>query len=183
MKQIALLSLLVSSALAFGADIQIKPGLWESKVLKQTVDGRDMTAQMAAFEQQAKAMAAQLPPEQRKQLTLQNDHRACVPPSIATNYGAWIEHSSQCKLTSSPSLLGNKLHFDATCMQNGQSASGTGEVVFSGDTVTAHMDLVTADGQGGQHKVQTDWQSKYLGTDCKGHPPIDQVMKGLSSAN
>lgn len=174
---LALLALMASGSAAFSADITIKPGLWEAKTLHQIIDGVDVTAKMEAFKQQQKALIARLPAEQRKQAEAEFEQRACVPPSIAADYGAWIEHNSNCKLSTKPSILGNKMHFQASCVQRDQVAVGEGDAVMGSDLVTVHMVTEAVDAQGGKHKVQTDWQSKYLGADCHGLAPLDKVSR------
>jgi hypothetical protein len=82
-------------ALAAHADgIGLKPGLWEVRVVKQVVDGRDLSAQMAGVNDRMRQAVASMPPEQRAQREAmmrqrgagaghEGSTRICVSPEMA----------------------------------------------------------------------------------------------------
>src|ERR1700691_1331760 len=62
----ALVAMLAAPLLtAEAAEPGLKPGLWENKVLKMVIDGKDMAAQMAEMMAKREQMMASLPPDQR----------------------------------------------------------------------------------------------------------------------
>ncbi|MBV8657436.1 MAG: DUF3617 domain-containing protein [Burkholderiales bacterium] len=185
MKHIALGIMLAASTMALADAIKVKPGLWETTLTRQVVDGQDMTRQIEAMTKQMAAASLQsMTPEQRKQFKGAMDNkRACVSPAMAADYVAWVEHNGMCKVTTKPSLMGSTVHYALSCNQQGRVTTGTGDVTFSGDNATTHMEMVSNDAASGKHTVQVDMTSRYLGADCQGIQPYDQQPSHVSSAN
>jgi hypothetical protein len=84
--------LLLAGLTALAAGMNLKPGLWEIKMIKQVVDGRDMTAAMMSMADNMQQAMASMTPEQRAkmQATLggtglgtNNGFRICVSPEMA----------------------------------------------------------------------------------------------------
>ena len=75
------------------------------------------------------------------------------------------------------SRSGNKTSFEFNCTGKGGTRVGKGESIVSGDTVTTRMDMATTDTKGKHHTMQSEIQMKYLGSDCKGITPADQLVK------
>ncbi len=57
--------LIVAAGLALAQMPRTKAGLWETKIVKNVVDGKDMTAQMNDAMTKMRAQLAQMTPEQR----------------------------------------------------------------------------------------------------------------------
>jgi hypothetical protein len=65
---------------------------------------------------------------------------------------------------------------------NGRASVGKGESAINGDTVTTRVDMSMSDAHG-QHTIQSETQMKYLGSDCQGVTPADEIARqarGLS---
>ena len=164
------------------ADTTMKPGLWEVHPIKQIVDGKDMAAQMAATQQQMQQMLANMPPAQRKQMEQSmgaqampnnNTQRICISPAMAANDKPVTGTDTRCQPTNQQ-RSGNTTTFELNC----PTMKGKGESTITGDTVISKMDIVTTEG-GQRHTMQSESQMKYLGADCKGIKPADQMMREM----
>jgi hypothetical protein len=182
MKKLIVVATLALTATSALADTSMKPGLWEVQSLKQIMDGQDMTAQMAAAQQQMQQMLASMPPAQRKQMEQSmgtqaapsnNAQRICISPEMAAQDKAVTGVDTRCEPTSQQ-RSGNRISFELKC----PTITGKGESTISGDTVTSKMDMVTTEG-GQRHTMQSESQMKYLGADCKGIKPADQLVREM----
>jgi hypothetical protein len=157
----------------------MKAGLWEMKPVRQIMDGKDMTAMMAAAQAQMQQQLASLPPEQRAKLQGMLGHqgviRICVSPAMAANGAPMADPEGHCP-PASVNRSGNTTTFEFSCTENGRSRSGKGSSTVNGDTVTTHLDMKMTDAKG-PHTMQADMQSTYLGADCQGVTPADQMAK------
>lgn len=170
-----------ASATAF-AEPPMKPGLWEVRAVKQVMDGEDMAAQMAASQKQMQEMLASMPPAQRKQMEQSmggqampsnNTQRICISAEMAANDKPVMPAESRCE-PSKVQRSGNKTSFELNCAD----MKGKGESISSGDTITSKMDMVMTDARG-RHTMQSETQMKYLGSDCKGIKPADQMAREM----
>lgn len=184
MKKLGLIVLMVLSGSAFADGYKLKPGLWEMKQIRQVMDGQDMSAQMAAVRSQMQQAMANMPPAQRKQIESamagQNTDaggatRICISPAMAARNRPMVDPNGRCE----PAKLaqsGNSIHFEFNCKADGGTSVGKGDSVAKGDTITTRVDMSVTDARG-QHTIQSESQMKYLGPDCKGIKPADQLAK------
>jgi hypothetical protein len=195
MRRLALIIPLVLAGAAFAQSSSLKAGLWEMKPIRQVVDGRDMTAQMASAQTKMQQAMANMTPEQRKQMEAMtkgmgagmpaqagpgSGTRICVSPAMAAQNTPMVDAEAKCpptKMTRS----GNKSSFEFNCTSNGRTTVGSGESTVSGDTVLTRMDMTVTDARG-RHSMQSETQMTYLGSDCQGIKPIDQVVKDTQGA-
>ena len=184
---------LAQSAAAFAQGSTMKPGLWEMKPIRQVVDGQDMTAQMASAQAEMRQAMASMSPAQRKQMEAmmagqgmpaQNAAggamRICISPAMAARNTPMVDAEGRCE----PAKLnhsGNKTSFEFNCTANGSSQVGKGESVASGDAVTTRLDMTTTDAHG-RHTLHSETQMKYLGSDCQGVKPADQLSKAAQDS-
>jgi hypothetical protein len=183
MKKLVITATLLLAAASALAAPNMKAGLWEFHIIKQTVDGKDMTAQMAAARAQMQQMLANMPPEQRKQLEQSmgaqampdsnNTQRICISPEMAAQDKPMPPAEAKCEPTNIVHN-GNKTTFELNC----PGITGKGETVINGDTVHSKMDMVRSDARG-RHTMQSESEMKYLGADCKGIKPVDQVVREM----
>jgi hypothetical protein len=190
MKKLALAILIVVSGTTFAQSSSLKAGLWEMKLIHQVMDGRDMTAQMAAAQARMQQATANMTPDQRKQMEsmmkgmgtgtssqsgLGGGRRMCISPAMAAKNAPMVDHEGQCppaKVTRS----GNKSSFEFNCTSNGRTRVGRGESTVSGDTITTSVNMTMTDARG-SHTMQSESQMTYLGSDCQGIKPVDQLVK------
>jgi hypothetical protein len=167
----------------------MQAGLWEVRPTKQVVDGKDMTAQMAAAQAQMQEQLAKMSPAQREQmqkmmggqkLPTGGAQRMCISAEMAAQDKPAMPPDAQCEPVKFQ-RSGNKTTFEINCTANGNTTVGTGESVTNGDTVTSRMDMTISNAQG-RHTMQTESQMKYLGADCQGVKPMDQLLKELKAA-
>jgi hypothetical protein len=182
MKKLIIVAMFAVTALPALAANQIKAGLWEVHIIKQVVDGKNTTAQMAAAQKQMQEMLASMPPAQRKQMEQtmgvqampgNNVQRICISPEMAKQDKPVVSADNRCEPTN-VRHSGNKLSFELKC----PNVSGKGESIVNGDTITNRMDMVTTDARG-RHTMQSESQMKYLGADCQGIKPLDQIAREM----
>ncbi len=191
MRKSALAILLMSCAVAWAQDARLKPGLWEVKVLRQVVDGRDMSGQMAAAQDRARQAMANLSPEQRKQMEAMMGRRGmpadaghgamriCVSPAMAASDRTVADPQGNC----APAKIdrsGNTVNFQFNCTRNGGTSVGKGTSTFHGDTVESSMEATTTDAKG-QHTMLNESRMTYLGSDCQGIKPVDEMARGAAT--
>lgn len=187
-KSILVISLILSSA-AFAQTNALKPGLWEVKIVRQVMDGKDMGAQMAAAQAKMQESMAKMSPQQRQQIEqmmkgsgVQSQGgaiRMCISAEMAAKNESWNAQQSQCpptKVTHS----GNKVAYEINCTTNGHTMVGRGESVVSGDKVTVHTDMTMTDAHG-KHAMLNDSEMSYLGADCKGLQPVGEIARKMKA--
>lgn len=167
------------------ADAGIKAGLWEVQVVKQIMDGQDMAAQQAAAMAQMQAQMANMPPAQRKQMEQMmggrqampsaNVHRVCISPEMAARDKPVVPPDSRCE-PGKYERSGNRTTFEMKC----PDMTGKGESIVSGDTISTKMDMVMTDPRG-RHTMQSESRMKYLGPDCQGLKPADQMAREMQA--
>lgn len=164
----------------------MKPGLWEVHLNKRVMDGKDMTAHMAEAQARVQERLAKMTPAQRQQmeqamggLKMPSDaaQRLCISAEMASQDKPTMSSESQCE-PMKYQRSGNKVTYELNCTSNGSTTVGTGESVTDGDTVTSRMDLDITNARG-HHTMHTESQMKYLGSDCQGVKPMDQIVKDL----
>lgn len=189
MKKLTLAILITLSGPAFAESSSLKPGLWEMKQISQVMDGRDMTAQMASAQAQMKQAMANMPPAQRKQMEAMMGHqganvgggtRICISAAMAARNKPMVDPEGHCE-PAKVNRSGNKTSFEFNCTTNGQTSVGKGESIVNSDTITTRMNMTTTDARG-KHTMQSESQMKYLGSDCQGIKPIEQLAKETQGA-
>jgi hypothetical protein len=189
MKKLTLAILLTLSGGAFAQSSSLKPGLWETKPISQIVDGHDMTAQMASAQVKMQQAMANMSPEQRKQMEAMLGHqgtsagggrRFCVSTAMAAKDAPMVDPEGRCK-PATVNRSGNKTSFEFNCTANGRTSIGKGESTISGNTVTTRVDMTMTDTRG-RHTMHSESQMNFLGSDCQGITPLDQLAKKAQNA-
>jgi hypothetical protein len=179
------LTAVASTAVAGG---NVKPGLWEVRATKQVMDGQDMMAEMAAMQTQMQKMMANASAAQRKQMEgmmgkqampAGNVHRVCISPDMAARDQAMFTSNNECQPTKT-SQSGNRIMYEFNCQTRGGTMVGKGESVIGGDAVASKVDMVMTDARG-KHTIQTESQMRFLGADCQGIKPADQIAKEMQA--
>ncbi len=189
MKKLLLASILAAMATATMAESLVKAGLWEVRMVKQTMDGQDMSAMMATAHAEMRKAMASMPPEKRKQMEQMlgqqsgsdpSLHKVCVSREMAAQDKPMLSGASKC----APSKMdrnGNKLTFEISCDANGQKMDGKGESVGTGDTVTTKAEMHIA-GPQGKHTMQSESLMKFISADCGGLKPADQLVREMQAS-
>jgi hypothetical protein len=189
MKKLLIAAVLTAAATGSLAETMMKPGLWELRTSKQVMDGQDMTSQMAAAQVEMQKAMANMPPQQRKQMEAMmgkqampsaNVHRICVSPEMAARDKPMVSADSKCE-PAKTNRSGNKTTFEINCATDGRTMAGKGESVIAGDTISTKMDMTMTDARG-KHTMQTESQMKFVGTDCGGLKPADQMVQEMQAA-
>lgn len=186
MKKTVLAIMLVASSAAHAETGAMRAGLWETKTIHQVVDGRDMTAQMAAQQARMQAAMAKMTPEQRQMMGASmkgmpgsgGSVRMCISPAMAAKHMGQVNSDGRCP-PASVTTSGNKTSYTFNCTKDGRTTVGNGTSTVNGDSVSSHVEVKTSDAKG-SHTMAMDSEMTYLGADCQGITPIDQLAKGLA---
>jgi hypothetical protein len=181
-------ALIAGVAQAEGAG-SLKPGLWEVRTLKMTIDGADILPQMKAAQEQMRRSMASMPPEQRKQMeatmgaqdgdpTVQ---RVCVSPEMAKNEQAVLPQRPANSDCAAPKLnrSGDRMTFELSCKHGAGATVMKGESVTAGERVTSKVESVSTEPGGAKHTMQTEMQMQFIGSDCGGLKPADQIAREM----
>ena len=165
----------------------LKQGLWEIKPVKQVMDGRDMSAEMASAQSKMQQAMANMSPEQRKQMqammgrqgAIGSGARICVSATMAAKDKPIVDSEGRCQPTT-VNHSGNKTSFEFNCTTKGRTMVGKGENITNGETATTRLYMTTTDSRG-SHTMLSEMQMNYLGSDCQGVKPADQLIKEARS--
>lgn len=178
--RLTLLSLLLVLVVIAAHAAGLKPGLWETKVVKQVVDGRDMTAQLAASTAQMQQMMANMTPEQRARIQSMpgagfsgnGTVQICVSPEMAKRDQPIMDNQGHCP-PANVKHDGNVTIYEFSCSSNGSTRQGKGETTTNGDVVTNRLDM-TMQGAGGKtHTMHIESEMRYIGADCGSVKPAE----------
>jgi hypothetical protein len=149
------------------APMDMKPGLWEMRILKMEQNGQDMLAMMR------QAMAS-VPPEQRKQMGMSGDDptitRMCYSAAMVKGDG-WLTAQNAQKQGCSPPKVnrsGNRSTFELTC----KDMTSKGEYTTASDQISMKTETLMSAG-GGKNKIVQEMQMKFLGSDCGDVKPLN----------
>ena len=171
------------SAIAGGYGI--KPGLWETKIVKQVVDGKDMSAQMTAMASQMQQMMANMPPEQRAKMEEamkgrggpkfgdNGTVRLCITPEQANSDRPMVDSRGGCD-PATVNRSGNHVSFELHCNSNGSVTTGKGESTITGDLVATSIDMTTKSSDGKTHVMHNESVMNFVGSDCGDVKPVQR---------
>ena len=146
-----------------------------------------MTAQMAASMDRMQQAMAELPPEKRKRMEATmggkkmpvqgsgGANRVCISAAMAAKNNAAVDPNGHCE-PAKVDRSGNTSSFEFNCTSNGRKSVGKGKSTISGDTVTTSVQMTMTDAKG-THTMQSDSQMTYLGADCQGVQPADELAR------
>ena len=157
------------------AEEGLQPGLWEMRVLKQVVDGRDLSGEMSSAMSKMQASLANLPPEQRAQMeAMMRQHgvaasgngaiRVCVSPEMARRNALPVDKDGHCTSTN-VTRTGNRLCYEFACSANGSRTTGKGEGTLAPGRVEMRTDATTQQADG-THTMHTETQMSFVSADC-----------------
>ena len=177
MSKSAVIAMMALAALtAYAAGSGITPGLWEVKIVKQIVDGRDLTAQMTAAAGSMQQMMANMPAAQRAQMeAAMKQHgvaqgsdggfRICITPEMAKRDKPIMDKDGRCE----PATVthdGNQMTYEFSCTINGATTAGKGVSTISPNLISTHVETTRTDAKGASHHVQNDTQMTFISADC-----------------
>ncbi len=168
---------------AYADGIGLKPGLWEVRVVKQVVDGRDTSAQTAGVNERMQQALASVPPEQRAQMeAMLKQHgtrtgsdggtRICVSAEMARRDKPFLDRDGRCQ-PATVARHGNHATFEFSCTRDGVTTTGKGSSTAGADLIATHLDMSTRQPNGETHVTVSDTEMKFLGSDCGDVKPPD----------
>lgn len=163
-------------AVTHAAGLGLKPGLWDVRLVRQVVDGQDVSAQLNESIAKAQTALANLPPDARARVQAMLEQagvhaesnasfRICISPAMAANDVPVMDKDGSCR----PALLSrsaNHTTFRIDCTANGTHMQGQGEAISSGDTITSKSDITTRAADGSTHTMHNETQMQYVSADC-----------------
>ncbi len=173
----------------------MKPGLWETNIIKMTVDGKDMLAQMNAAQEKMREMFAKMPPEQRKRMETMlsgtgaglgagaASQRVCISPAMAAQNSGSVSAPPRAEC-GKPKInrAGSRTHFELVCKPaNGGELVSKGETLVAGNQMSTKMEGVHTKPDGTRSVSITETQMKFVGTNCGDVKPADQLLSDLQS--
>jgi len=171
----SLCAMLAAGAAGAQAFVDMKPGLWEMRILKMEQDGKDM------MEQMRQAMA-NVPPEQRKQLGIGDGDaltsHICFSPAMVKEEN-WLTGQNLQKPGCAPPKMnrgGGRTTFEVTCKEG----TTKGEYMVAGDQVTMKTETVMAAG-GDKHIMAQESRMKFVGSNCGNIKPLDQMVREMQA--
>ncbi|MDR1969616.1 MAG: DUF3617 domain-containing protein [Burkholderiaceae bacterium] len=188
---IGLSAVLIAGVVQAESAGSLKPGLWETRMLKMTLDGIDMLPQMTVVQQQVRQFVAGMPPEQRKQIeaTLGAQggdpavQRVCISAEMVNNGHAVVPPIPPRADCGEPRFnrSGDHMTFELSCKQGGNTIDSKGEAVIAGDRVASKVESVTTQPGGARHTMLAETQMQFINSDCGGLKPIDQIAKEVQA--
>jgi hypothetical protein len=179
---LAAMLIAASSMSLAGNSTAVRPGLWEVKLVRQFMDGRDVTVLVPAALAGMTAFMDNMTPQQRKQmeasfgkLPQNTTQRICVSPEMAAGDKPLLPPDVKCE----PSLFeraGNRINFEFSCADQHRSSAGKGESTLASESVFTRIDFVTTDANG-RHSWRNETQATYVGAECGNLKPADQVVR------
>jgi hypothetical protein len=179
---------LLAGAVHADAANGLKPGLWETRTLKMSMDGKDMLPQVRAAQEQMRQSLAAMPAEQRKKMealvgaqggdpTVQ---RLCVSAEMAKSAQSVLPRPARADCAEPRlSRSGNRTTFEVSCKQGGSTVTSKGETVASGDQLSTQVETVSTEPGGARHTMLAETQMKFIGADCGSLKPLDQTMQQM----
>jgi|WetSurMetagenome_2_1015567.scaffolds.fasta_scaffold402740_2 hypothetical protein len=181
------LAALFAAALATGAhaEVMVKPGLWEIRLVRQYMDGSDVTALVPAALAGLQQLMGGMTPQQRKQMEAtfgkppaDTVQRICVSPEMAAGDKPLLPPDVKCEPTAF-NRDGGRVTFEFNCADQGRTTTGKGVSQLASERVATRIDLVTNDANG-RHTWINQSEATYIGTDCGNLRPADQVAREAS---
>jgi hypothetical protein len=154
----------------------LKPGLWEVRIVKQVVDGRDLSAQMAGLNDKMQQAMASMPPQQRAQMEAMmkqrgagmghdGSSRMCVSPEMARRDRPVVDREGRCQ-PATVTRSGNHATFEFSCTIDGDTTTGKGSSTTGADLISTQVDMKTRKANGETHVTQTETEMRFVGSDC-----------------
>jgi hypothetical protein len=180
-KSLILCLFAIAALTSYAAGLGLKPGLWEIKVVKEVMDGHDMTSQVAAAGAQMQQALANMTPEQRARVQAMMPKagvgnngavRICVSAEMAKRDQPVIDKEGRCH-PASVKHDGNVTTFEFSCTSNGTTRQGKGEATAAGDVITTQVDMTTQTPGGPAHVMHNESEMHFIGADCGDVKPID----------
>jgi hypothetical protein len=179
----ALIAVLATNAVAATADPAVQPGLWEVRLVRQYMDGRDVTALVPVALAGLQQFMGGMTPQQRKQVEAtfgtqvasgNTVQRMCVSPEMAAGDKPLLPANVKCQPTEF-NRDGSRLIFAFNCADQGRSTTGKGVSHLASERVETRIDLVTNDANG-RHTWINQSEATFIGVDCGNLKPADQVV-------
>ena len=172
----------VAALTAYATGLGLKAGLYEIKIVKQVIDGRDMTAQMAAASEKMQQAMANMPPEQRARMQAMmpnagggdsGGYRICISPEMAKRDTPVVDKEGHCQ-PATINRAGNVTTYEFHCTStDGSTRDGKGESTAGGDVISNRFDMTSHTANGQSHIMHSETEMHYLGADCGSVKPIE----------
>jgi hypothetical protein len=164
------------------ADPAVRPGLWEVKLVRQFMDGRDVTVLVPAALAGMQQVLGNMTPQQRKQMEAtfgrppaNTTQRICISPEMAAGDKPLLPPDVKCEPTAFNREAG-RVTFEFNCADQSGTTTGKGESTLASESVSTRIDIVTNNANG-KHTWQNESLATYVGADCGTLKPADRVLR------
>jgi hypothetical protein len=176
-------TLAAASAATYAAtDPAVKPGLWEVTLVRQFMDGRDVTVLVPAALAGYQQFMGNLSPQQRRQVEATfgkapagTTQRICISPEMAAGDRPLLPAEVKCQPSAFNREAG-RVTFEFSCADQGGTTTGKGESILASESVSTRIDMATNNANG-KHTWQNESRATYIGADCGNLKPADQVVR------
>jgi hypothetical protein len=191
---LSLCALLATSATQGQSAMEMKPGLWEMRLLKMEADGKDTLQAIRSQTREAQARQVQLPPERRHQIYDPLVQRLCVSATTAKGE-YWLTKIVQGtpKPDCTPPKVnysGEQIIYEMLCKMEGDGVAIIKEGEILRET-TMKLEMVITNKisaeiamtsqlsaiSGAKHTAVQESQMKFLGGDCDSLKPPTKELK------
>jgi hypothetical protein len=181
--------LVVAAAPAFADGLGLKPGLWEMRIVRHVMDGKDMSSQLSDAQARMQQALANMPPEQRDRVASMmkgqggpasggnGTVRMCISPEMASRDKPIVDRDGRCE-PATVTHSGDRTTFEFNCTSNGVTSTGKGQATKSADGIATQVDLTTHSASGETHVMHNETEMKFIGTDCGDVKPLPTPKTG-----
>jgi hypothetical protein len=179
---------LTASAVQAQDAVTLKPGLWESRIIKLEVNGEDHMPQLQATQARMRQSIASMPLQHREKLEAmsgpdQSVERSCVSSErwarTAGNDRAFFVYEKisrklnlEC-VQPRESHNGNRITFEVSCQRDGSNTlTMKTEYVIAGDQATVKTEILNTAAGGAKPVMIQEAQMQFLGSDCGDLKPV-----------
>lgn len=160
---------------AKAAGLGLKAGLWDVRLVRQTVDGHDVSAQLTESVAKGQTALAKLPPDARARAEqrFHPNHDSggntsfliCLTPAMAASDLPVLDRQASCR----PLMLSHSsghVSFRIECSADGTLVKGQGQAINTGALIITKSDVITRASDGSTHTLHNETQMQFFGTHC-----------------
>lgn len=177
---LAVLLSLGSFPIIQAAGLGLLPGLWEVRLVKQSIDGHDISAQLTESVAKGETALSKLTPAARDRAQQTYRHsdpgsnasfRVCLNAQLAARNLPILDQEGRCRPVAA-SRNGQVTAFRIDCTADGNHIKGEGQSRKAGKLIVTQTTVRTRAPDGSAHTMRDTTQMQFLGADCGKQPAL-----------